>query len=460
MRLPLQARDHRATVLVTALSSGFGVALLGLVSSIDQVTRAQSPGLAASADGSLVLAVLALVFLGLSVYVGALVTANTFSTIVAARTRTIALLRLLGDTAAAQRRALVREGAVVGAVGAVAGAALGLGTSVLVLRVLVARGDAPDVAYSYVGGGMVLPPVAVVAATVLAAWSGSRGVGAVSPVAALDASQEASTPEVRRRVARTVLGALALLAGAALLVAGVGIGAIDPTGVLVAFVGGVLSFSGVVALSHVVVPPALRLVGTLLGRSAPARLARATTRQHPERSARSAVGLVIGVTLVTTFGTALQTLVAGLDAFAGPTSDEAFGGTLAVFSVLVGFSAVVAAVGMVNDLSLGVLQRRRELGLLRALGLTAGQVRHMVLAEAAQLAVTAVVLGTVLGVVYGWAGAQSVLGSATHSLIVPEVPPVLLGALVVVTALLTVVASLAPTRTATRVSPVEALRVA
>lgn len=459
MRLPLQARDHRATVLVTALSSGFGVALLGLVSSIDQITRAETPDLAASSEGDHVLAVLALVFLGLSVYVGGLVTANTFSTIVAARTRTIALLRLLGDTAAAQRRALVHEGAAVGTVGAVVGAALGLGLSALVLRVLVARGDAPDVAYSYVGGGMLLPPAAVVTATVLAAWSGSRGVARVSPVAALGASQDASAPDVRRTVVRTVLGALVLLGGAVLLVAGVGLGFLSPSGVLVAFVGGVLSFTGVVVLSHVVVPPALRLVGLLLGRSAPAALARATSREHPRRSARSAIGLVIGVTLVTTFGTALQTLVAGLEDIAGPAADQAFGSTLAIFSVLVGFSAVVAAVGMVNDLSLSILQRRRELGLLRALGLTSAQVRLMVLAEAAQLAVTAVVLGTVLGVVYGWAGAQSVLGAGTHALIVPHVPPVLLVALVGVTAVLVLVASLAPTRTATRTSPVEALRV-
>ncbi len=39
----------------------------------------------------------------------------------------------------------------------------------------------------------------------------------------------------------------------------------------------------------------------------------------------------------------------------------------AVISVIVGFSAVIAAVGVVNALALGVLQRRRELGLLRVL---------------------------------------------------------------------------------------------
>ncbi|MBK0297492.1 ABC transporter permease, partial [Bacillus sp. S34] len=41
----------------------------------------------------------------------------------------------------------------------------------------------------------------------------------------------------------------------------------------------------------------------------------------------------------------------------------------AVISVIVGFSAVIAAVGVVNALALGVLQRRRALGLLRVLAL-------------------------------------------------------------------------------------------
>ncbi len=85
-----------------------------------------------------------------------------------------------------------------------------------------------------------------------------------------------------------------------------------------------------------------------------------------------------------------------------------------VFSALIGVSALIAAVGLVNSLSLSVLQRTRELGLLRALGFTARQLRRMILAESVQLTATAVLLGLVLGTFYGWAGAQSLLGSATE----------------------------------------------
>ncbi|WP_354002998.1 ABC transporter permease [Microbacterium elymi] len=131
---------------------------------------------------------------------------------------------------------------------------------------------------------------------------------------------------------------------------------------------------------------------------------------------------------------------------------------------LVGVSAVIAAVGLVNLLTLGVVQRRHELGLLRALGLSTGQVRRVVLLEAAHIAITAVITGVVLGIAYGWAGAQSLLGAVAANpngeqagMVWPAIPvPVVVG-IVVTTALLTLVAAVVPTRLATQVTPVEAL---
>ena len=88
---------------------------------------------------------------------------------------------------------------------------------------------------------------------------------------------------------------------------------------------------------------------------------------------------------------------------------------------LVAVSAVIAGVGLVNLLTLGVVQRRRELGLLRALGVSNAQVRRMVLLEAAHITITATATGLLLGVVYGWAGAQSLLGSVPTN---PDALPV------------------------------------
>src|SRR5690606_27911570 len=149
---------------------------------------------------------------------------------------------------------------------------------------------------------------------------------------------------------------------------------------------GLSSFTGIAIGAHIVMPPVLRLSGRLLGRGPAASLASANASQFPERSARSTIGLVIGVTLVTMFAVALAsyramtlTYFAG-DAAAEATFEQALAITTGIFTGLVGFSGIIAAVGIVNTLSLSVLQRTRELGLLRALGLTGSQVRRMVLA--------------------------------------------------------------------------------
>ena len=216
-------------------------------------------------------------------------------------------------------------------------------------------------------------------------------------------------------------------------------------------------------------PPALRLVGRLFGRSATARLAAENALRYPERSSRMAIGVVMGVTLVTMFAVAIESVKAVLTAANGGALPEQMGALLDSFAAimmgLVAVSAVIAGVGLVNLLTLGVVQRRRELGLLRALGVSNAQVRSMVLLEAAHITITATATGLLLGVVYGWAGAQSLLGSvptnpdapAVATFVWPAVPfwPVLV--IVVATAVLTLVAAVVPTRLATRVAPVEAL---
>nr|WP_243861926.1 ABC transporter permease [Frigoribacterium endophyticum] len=412
------------------------------------------------------LGVVAVVVIGIALYVGAVVTANTFATIVAGRTSTIALMRLLGSSSRQQRRAVAGEGLVVGLVGAALGAVLGSVLVVVAVAVLVGRGTLPDLPYSVVSATALAPAVVVVATTLAAAWVGSRKVLAVTPLQAIGTAQESPAHEAPRRVLRTVVSAALVVGGGALLAAGVVTGLADATGVVVAFLGGVVSFTGVVVGAHLVMPLALRSVGRLAGGGAVARLAAENAVRHPERSTRATVGIVIGVTLVSTLAVALGTLRAFIESMTAADPeyfaelDALFSTTLLVVTALVGFSALIAAVGLVNDVSLSVLQRRRELGLLRTLGATARQVRLMVLLEAAQMTVAAVLLGLLLGVVYGWAGAQSLLGSAAGELVVPQVPVGLVVALVVAAAALALVSSAVPARRATSVPPVVATAVA
>jgi putative ABC transport system permease protein len=137
----------------------------------------------------------------------------------------------------------------------------------------------------------------------------------------------------------------------------------------------------------------------------------------------------------------------------------------AVMMGLVAVSAVIAGVGLVNLLTLGVVQRRRELGLLRTLGVSNAQLRAMVLREAAHITIAATATGLLLGIVYGWAGAQSLLGSvpidptrpSDPTFVLPAVPPIPVLVIVAATTVLTLVAAVVPTRLATRVAPIEAL---
>ena len=458
-------RSHLPSILVASLSAAFGVGLLqitGFMAAVldgDDVTGS-------SGTVALMLQIVAIVFIVIAVYVSAIITANTFSTIVAGRARSIALLRLLGSSAGAQRRAIATEGLFVGAVGTVIGGLIGTGAAFLMARIAIGLGIVPETSYGYLDPVLVLPIVGVVLTTWAASWVGSRRVLSVTPLQALRGSEELSREEVMRRPVRNVFALLSVIGGGLLLLLGILVGLGNPGGVLIGLVGGIVSFTGIVLAADRIMPPALRLVGRILGRSAASRLAAENALRHPQRSSRATIGLVIGVTLLMTFGVAMatwqQTLITAQQEHPEIQGvDQMVTAMVTIFSILIGFSGVIAAVGLVNNLSLSVLQRTRELGLLRALGFSVRQLRQMILSESAQLTLTAVVVGVVLGTFYGWAGAQSMLGwlSDTPGLVVPAVPWIILAVVVGGGALITAIASWAPTRRATRVSPITALAV-
>ncbi len=458
-------KEHVSSILVAALSGAFGVALLQVTDALTLLIGAD-PTTGASSTVGLMLAIVASIFIFIAVYVGAVVTANTFATIIAGRTRTIALLRLIGSSAAAQRSAVAGEGLMVGAIGAIAGAAIGTALSAGGLAIAVGAEWIEPLPFRFAQPVLLLLPVAaVVLTTWLASWVGSRRVLVVSPIRATGAAEELTTGEAKARRGRTGLAVILFVAGTAILMLGVFVGLVHPGGVLIGLVGGVFSFTGLVLGAELIMPSALRLVGRAFGSTAPARLAALNAVRYPERSSRTTIGLVIGVTLVTMFAVASQSYQTFIrigqqeDPGYYQGIDSIFAVTVVVLSVLTGFSAFIAAVGMVNNLSLSVLQRTRELGLLRALGFTAKQVRGMILAESAQLTIAAVLVGLALGTFYGWAGAQALLGSINGSpgFIVPSVPPLLLVVIVLAAALLTWIASIVPARRATRVAPVAAL---
>jgi ABC-type antimicrobial peptide transport system permease subunit len=71
---------------------------------------------------------------------------------------------------------------------------------------------------------------------------------------------------------------------------------------------------------------------------------------------------------------------------------------MGIFSIVVYIAVLVAGLGVVNTMTMNILERVREIGMLRSIGMTQGQVGRMVLAEAAAMGV----IGGAFGLAIGW----------------------------------------------------------
>ena len=118
-------------------------------------------------------------------------------------------------------------------------------------------------------------------------------------------------------------------------------------------------------------------------------------------------------------------------------------------------AVLVAGLGMVNTLSMSVIERVREIGVLRATGMTARQVWGMVVVEAGMLGI----FGSIVGVVVGMAvGALLVLGSSGGFGLVFDPPWETLGLVFAFGVLVSITASIYPAGMASRVSLARALQ--
>ena len=129
-----------------------------------------------------------------------------------------------------------------------------------------------------------------------------------------------------------------------------------------------------------------------------------------------------------------------------------------VLGIVVGLLAVaviIALIGVANTLSLSVVERTRENAMLRAIGLSTGQLRATLAIEGMLIAGVGAVLGILLGLVYGWAGAASALSEVgTVPLAIPWVE---IAAVLGVALVAGLIASVVPARAAVRTRPVAAL---
>ena len=136
------------------------------------------------------------------------------------------------------------------------------------------------------------------------------------------------------------------------------------------------------------------------------------------------------------------------------TRSEGFAKLLNLLYVLLAFSVVVSLFGMVNTLVLSVFERTRELGMLRAIGMSRRQVRRMVRWES----VITALIGAVLGLAAGLAVAAVVVRLISALDVSFVVPVPTLAALTLVAALAGVAAAVLPARRAGRLDVLHALR--
>ncbi|HEY7134966.1 MAG TPA: FtsX-like permease family protein [Acidimicrobiia bacterium] len=133
------------------------------------------------------------------------------------------------------------------------------------------------------------------------------------------------------------------------------------------------------------------------------------------------------------------------------TSSSGLDTLLGIVYVMLALAVLIALLGIANTLSLSVYERRRELGLLRAVGQTRKQVRAVLRSEAVIVSTFGTALGLALGGFLGWVFA-TVSGGGTFAL--PVVPLVVIA---VIGALAGVLAALRPARRAAKLPVLDAI---
>ncbi|GAA2900394.1 ABC transporter permease [Streptomyces mexicanus] len=252
-------------------------------------------------------------FAGIAVLVGVFLIVNTFSMLIAQRTRELGLLRALGADRRQVRRSVLTEAVLLGLVASTLGLAAGIGLAAGLIRLMGLFGmnlDATEMAIGWttpvaayvVGGGV----------TFVAAYLPARRAAAVSPMAALTDTEVAGVG--RPLTVRAVVGAAVGAVGAAALGTCT---AVSRTAVAASLLGvGVgLTLIATVVAGPLLVRPLIRVLGgafpALFG--SVGRMSQRNALRNPRRTGATAAALMVGLALVAGMSVAGASLTRSID---------------------------------------------------------------------------------------------------------------------------------------------------
>ena len=240
-----------------------------------------------------------LAFAGISLFVGAFIIFNTFSITVAQRTREFALLRTLGAHRRQVLRAVLAEGLVLGALGAIAGLLLGIALASGLRALFDSFGvSLPRTGTVVATRTVVVSLIVGMGVTLLACVMPALRATRVPPIAAL--REGAVLPPGRGARFAGPIAVTVTVLGLALLAFGLFGGASSSTALSLTGGGAAALFLGVALLSPRLVGPLAGAVGRPIERLAgiTGRLARENAVRQPGRTAATAAALMVGVALV------------------------------------------------------------------------------------------------------------------------------------------------------------------
>ncbi|MGB5758801.1 MAG: FtsX-like permease family protein [Acidimicrobiales bacterium] len=260
-------------------------------------------------------------FAVIALFVSVFVIWNTFSILIAQRTREFALFRALGAARSQILGSVFVEAIIVGLAGSALGVGLGIALSYGLRALLNGFGlELPS-------GGLVLQPRTIILSlfvgvlvTVVAALFPAIRASRIAPVEAL---RESAAETWHRNNLRFAIGlAVLALGGAAILY-----GLLAPE-IAFAGLGAGVMFIGVFVLGPSIARPVARVLGTPIAalRGVTGKMARDNSMRNPKRTARTAAALTIGVALVAGVTVLASSLAASIE----DTIAEQFTGDFAI----------------------------------------------------------------------------------------------------------------------------------